>query len=172
MNTDTINNFILADNIYDDYKKEQSRMKWDLKWLDMCDWIGKNLSKDPSTKLGSVIVDNLKRPISIGYNGFPREIEDKKEWYDDRDIKYQLVCHAERNALDNAPCDVRGMTLYLTQHPCKECQKSIIQKGIKRVVWYKSSDDFMKRWGQPNSFPFPLELAGIEMMEYDRFNEN
>lgn len=158
------------DNTLKQYQKEREQNKrqekWDIIWLDMCDWIAARMSKDPSTKTGCVIVDDLNRIISIGYNGFPRGVEDKPEWYEDRDIKYTLTCHNERNALDNAPCDVRGMTLYSSGHPCKECQKSIIQKGIRRVVWYKSDPAFMERW-KPNSFSFPLELAKIEMEEYD-----
>lgn len=143
----------------------KNKEKWDRWFLGLCDYVS-TASKDPSTKTGCVIVDKQNRVISIGYNGFPRDVEDNPEWYEDRNIKYPLVCHADRNALDNAPCEVRGMTMYITGHPCKECQKSIIQKGIGRVVWYKSDPAFMERW-QPNSFPFPLELAGIPWEEYE-----
>jgi dCMP deaminase len=45
-----------------------------------------------------------------------------------------FVAHAERNALDNCFADTRGSTLYVTLPPCNECVKSIIQKGVKRIV--------------------------------------
>lgn len=150
---------------YEKIKKEQDRKrKWDIRFLDLCDHISL-WSRDPSTKTGCVIVDNQNRVISIGYNGFPRGVPDKEEWYADRERKYYLVCHADRNALDNAPCDVLGMTMYITDHPCSECQKSIIQKGIKRVVWYKSDPAFEARWKVSNEL---LELAGVKWEEYER----
>lgn len=107
--------------------------KWDLRFLDLA----KNVSEwsvDPSTKVGCVIATNDNRILSLGYNGFPRGVEDIKSRYEDRPMKLKLVCHAERNALDNAHFDVSGATLYSTLYTCNECAKSIIQRGIKRVV--------------------------------------
>jgi dCMP deaminase len=120
--------------------------KWDIRFLKLADHVAQ-WSKDPSTKTGAVIVDEQKRVISVGYNGFPRGIDDHKDNYADRETKLKLICHADRNALDNAPCDVRGMTLYITHPPCVECQKSIIQKGINTVVWWEPEPEFKSRWG-------------------------
>lgn len=91
-------------------------------------------SRDPSTCVGSVIVNNDKQVLSLGFNGFPRGVEDLPERYSDKETKYKFVSHAERNALDNAYVDVKGATLYSTLFPCCECAKGIIQKGIKEVV--------------------------------------
>jgi dCMP deaminase len=106
---------------------------WDTRFLDLAFFVSQ-WSKDPSTKVGSVIVNEHKQVLSMGYNGFPRNVEDSVERYADRRTKYLFVAHAERNALDNAFVDVRGATLYSTLCPCNECAKSIIQKGIKKVV--------------------------------------
>ena len=94
-------------------------------------------SKDPSTKVGAVIVNNNKQVLSLGYNGFPRGVEDRPERYNDRPTKLLFVAHAERNALDNAFTDTDGATLYSTLYPCTDCAKGIIQRGIKKVVTSK-----------------------------------
>ena len=118
---------------------------WNKRFLDLCDHVA-TWSKDPSTKLGSVIVDSKKRVISVGYNGFPRGVDDRHDRYDDRPTKYLFVAHAERNALDNAPMMVDNCTMYVTLLPCNECAKSIIQKGITTVVTYRPEREDVFNW--------------------------
>ena len=118
---------------------------WNKRFLDLCDHVA-TWSKDPSTKLGSVIVDNKKRVVSVGYNGFPRGVDDRDDRYNDRPTKYLFVAHAERNALDNAPMMVDNCALYVTLLPCNECAKSIIQKGITTVVTYRPEREDVFNW--------------------------
>ncbi len=98
-------------------------------------------SKDPNTKVGSVIWDPKdKRVISVGYNGFPSSIPDIKEIWDNRtDVgsiqKYDLVIHAEMNAILNSRCDLRGKHLFVTHMPCPICAKHIAGCGITAVIW-------------------------------------
>lgn len=106
---------------------------WDKRFMDLADHVSQ-WSKDPSTKVGAVIVNQDKQILSVGYNGFPRGVVDSPERYNHRETKYLFVAHAERNALDNAFTDIRGSTLYTSLCPCNECAKSIIQKGVQRVV--------------------------------------
>jgi len=92
-------------------------------------------SKDPSTKVGAAIVSLDHRILGMGFNGFPRGVDDNPERYADRPTKYSLVAHAERNAMDL--CEIRpaGATLYINKDVvCNECAKSVIQRGIARVV--------------------------------------
>jgi dCMP deaminase len=91
-------------------------------------------SKDPSTKVGAVLVGVDQRMVALGYNGFPPGVEDLPERLADRECKYALTQHAERNVLDNAWFDCRGATLYCTQIPCSGCGKSVVSKGVRRVV--------------------------------------
>jgi dCMP deaminase len=91
-------------------------------------------SKDPTTKVGAAIVGADPRHTSLGYNGFPAGIADTPERLMDRPTKHKLTQHAERNALDNAAFDTRGATMYTTLAPCIACAKSIVSKGIARVV--------------------------------------
>jgi len=109
-------------------------MKWDRRFLDVAETVS-TWSKDPSTKVGAVIVDAKRRILGTGYNGFPRGIEDSPDRYADREHKYAHVVHAEMNAILNATRDLDGCALYLWQlPPCSHCAKHIIQSGIARVI--------------------------------------
>jgi len=113
---------------------------WNQRFMDLAHHVA-GWSKDPSTRVGAVIVNNKKQVLSLGYNGFPRGVHDCAERYNDRSTKLQFVAHAERNALDNAYIDVDGATLYSTLYPCSECAKGIIQRGIRQVVTSKEWHD-------------------------------
>lgn len=91
-------------------------------------------SKDPSTKVGAVVVGVNTGEIAIGYNGFPPGVADTEERLNDKPTKYAMIQHAERNVLDNARFDLRGAMLVTTMFPCHECAKSIISRGIKTVA--------------------------------------
>ena len=106
---------------------------WDKRMLDLASHVS-SWSKDPNTKVGAVITYPDNRIVSMGYNGFPRGVKDLEERYKNRETKLKFVCHAERNALDNAEASVAGCNMYVTLQPCCDCTKSIIQKGIKRLV--------------------------------------
>ncbi len=137
---------------------------WHKRFLDLCEHVA-TWSKDPSTKLGSVIVDDKKRIVSVGYNGFPRGVEDFEERYEDRPTKYLFVAHAERNALDNAPMMVDNCTMYVTLLPCNECAKSIIQKGITKVVTYFPTREDVFNW---NITLKMFKEAGVDVIYIDK----
>ena len=143
--------------------------KWDLRFLELADHIAQ-WSKDPRTKVGAVIVDEKKRVVSVGYNGFPRGVVDTPDRYEDRPTKHLLVAHAERNALDNAPLMVDGCTLYVPLLPCNQCAISIIQKGITRVVSYVPDRDGTG-FNWDTTFDMFSE-AGVELYLIDRLAIN
>src|ERR1700733_15498817 len=75
------------------------------------------MSKDPSTKVGAVIVGPDREIRSTGFNGLPRGIDDTDERLSDRDTKLKLVVHAEMNAVLNAArfgVSLKGCALYLS----------------------------------------------------------
>lgn len=106
-------------------------------------------SKDPSTKVGAIIV-NDDGIISTGFNGLPRNFSkdhDPKYWQ--RPKKYEYVVHAEMNAIINAARTngkTIGATLYVTEFPCHRCAPHIINAGIIRIVTPIISGDYVKRW--------------------------
>lgn len=88
-------------------------------------------------KVGALIVKD-KMIISDGYNGTPSGFENVCE--DENGLTKPYVLHAEANAItkiarSNNNSD--GATLYVTDSPCIECSKLIIQAGIRRVVYAK-----------------------------------
>ena len=116
--------------------------KWDRNFLELAMTVS-SFSKDPSTKVGAIIVDEDNRVVSIGFNGFPKGIKDDHR-LSDRDMKYKMVVHAEMNALLFANRSVKGCTIYTWPlMPCCRCASSIIQAGISRVVSVENKD---QRW--------------------------
>lgn len=88
-------------------------------------------------QVGALVVKN-KMIISDGYNGTPSGFENVCE--DDDNVTKPYVLHAEANAitkLARSSNNSDGATLYVTDAPCIECAKLIIQAGIKRVVFAK-----------------------------------
>lgn len=120
-----------------------------------------NLAKAVSTasyakrlKVGAVLVKN-GNIIAFGYNGTPSGFDNTCEI---NEVTKSEVLHAESNAI--AKCaksehSSEGATLYVTDSPCFECAKLIIQAGIKRVVYdadYRLDDGVVL-----------LKKAGIEI---------
>lgn len=138
--------------------------KWSNRFLALAEHVAE-WSQDPSTKVGAVIVDDKKRVVSIGYNGFPRGIKDLPERYTNRDTKHLFVSHAERNAIDNTPISVEGCTMYALLLPCNECAKSIIQSGIKRVITYKPTREDKFNWDITRIM---FQEAGVILYEIDK----
>lgn len=140
-------------------------MKWDLRFLELAKHIS-SWSKDPSTKVGAVIVDDKKRIVSLGYNGFPIGINDSYEKLENRETKLKIIVHAERNAIIFASRSLEGCTLYTYPFmPCSVCAGIVIQSGIKRVVSYQTSN---KRW--IDDFAITMDMfdeVGVELILYE-----
>ena len=119
--------------------------KWDKRFIDLAEHIS-TWSKDPSTKVGAVIVDDDRRIVSVGYNGFPAGVDDHTDRYDDREIKYEMIIHGEINAILFANKDLKGCTLYTWPfQPCSRCASIVVQKGISRVVTLVNKDPRWKK---------------------------
>jgi dCMP deaminase len=104
-------------------------------------------SKDPSTKTGAVIVRPDKSVCSVGFNGFPSGMEDKKEWYDNREEKYSRIVHCEVNAEIFAREPIKGYTLYTYPFlSCDRCFATLSQAGITRFVAPECPEHLKDRW--------------------------
>lgn len=93
-------------------------------------------SKDPSTKVGCVVVSEDKIVAATGYNGLPRGVEDRAERME-RPAKYLWTSHAEENAVAQAArvgAKLKGGTAFITHMPCSRCARTLIQAGIECVV--------------------------------------
>ena len=121
--------------------------KWDLRFLELAKQIS-TWSKDPSTKVGCVVVGADREIRSTGFNGFPRGINDDEERLTDREKKYPLICHAEENAIMHAArigVSLKDSTAYVTWPPCSRCARSLIQAGIREIV-YPETGKIPERW--------------------------
>lgn len=119
--------------------KREDHISWDEYFMGVA-MLSAMRSKDPNTQVGACIVNEEKRIVGVGYNGFPTGCSDDElpweregEWVA---TKYPYVCHAELNAILNSiGGDLRGCTLYVALFPCNECAKAIIQSGIKKIIY-------------------------------------
>lgn len=140
-----------------------SNLKWDNRFLELAQVVSA-WSKDPSTKVGCVLVDEQNRVISLGFNGPPRGVLVE---YRDRDQRLLRTIHAERNALTFANTSVRGATAYITHPPCAGCTAALIQSQIGKVVFVEGGSEFLERWGE--QFKESLAMlgeAGVEVETY------
>lgn len=92
-------------------------------------------SKDPSSKMGCVIVDKNKRVVSLGYNGMLQGADESKMTLSERPMKYYFAIHSEMNAILFAHQDLAGCTIYNRVATCENCLKYCLQAGIKRFVY-------------------------------------
>lgn len=123
-------------------------MKWEKRFLGLAKEIS-TWSKDPSTKVGAVIVRPDNTIASMGYNGFPRGMSDSPDLYADRDIKLSRVVHAEMNAILHSHESLQGYTLYTYPFiTCDRCAVHVIQTGIVRVVAPHCPTELLERWGE------------------------
>lgn len=142
--------------------------KWDLDYLALARFWALRKSKDPSTKVGAVIVRPDKTIASLGYNGFPRGIDDSEERLWLRSEKYPRMVHAETNAILSAQEPLACHTLYTWPFaPCSNCAALIIQAGIARVVYSMEKEDIpsrerSSRWSEDNNLALSmLREAGV-----------
>lgn len=117
--------------------------KWHGRFLELAKHVS-SWSKD-TTKVGAVVVDPTNnKVVGLGYNGFPRFVDDDPARYLDRDTKLNLICHAELNAILNANGPVAGCDIYvyptmMDPASCPQCSKAIVQAGIKTLYYYRSN---------------------------------
>lgn len=140
--------------------------KWDERFTRLAEHIAQ-WSKDPSTKVGAVIVDPKRRVVGMGYNGFPRGVADTFIRYHDREQKYEMIVHAEINAILNAVQSVAGCTLYTWPlKTCARCAAAVIQAGITDVVVPSTGQTMHDKWVESwNVAQRMYQEAGISLRE-------
>jgi len=111
-------------------------VSWQKRFLSLARHVGE-WSKDPSTQVGCVLIDQDRRVLSVGYNGLPRGVEDLPSRLADRRVKHLMTVHAEANAISAAARNgvpLNGATAYVTHPCCSQCAALLVQAGVKRVV--------------------------------------
>lgn len=138
------------------------------KYMELAQFQAQLFSKDPSTKVGAIFVaPESFQILSMGYNGFPRKINETipERW--ERPTKYMFVSHAEANCISNAcrhGTPLKGSIAIVTLFPCTTCTKLMIQSGISTLVT-KEPDFHCQRWGEEFKFSYEMLIeAGIQLI--------
>ena len=106
------------------------------------------LSPDPSTQNGAILTDACGDVIARSCNRFPYGVNLSDERLE-RPLKYEMIEHAERNAIfmaARAGCRTLGSVLYCPWAACADCARAIIQAGVYRLVRHK--DATLRRAGR------------------------
>jgi dCMP deaminase len=130
------------------------------------------LSEDPNTQVGCVIVSPRGNVVSAGYNHKPRtDLSDGIPYEREGDMletKYAFIVHAERDALEKfegiAPVSLRGAKCYTTLYPCHECARSIADYGLSEVIYL--SDKYFET-DDRKAAQWLLKNAGVVVRHYD-----
>lgn len=136
--------------------------KFNRVFMDMAE-AASRMSKDPTTKVGCVIVAPDNKKFSMGYNGFARGMEEDEERWQ-RPRKYEYVIHAELNALLNCPFDTAGTSLYCTHQPCHRCMQHILNSGVSRVFFNKPYENLEHKdiWAEAASLFEEVAFIGVD----------
>ena len=144
----------------------KNRISWDECFMRMAHIIA-DRSQDPSTQTGAVVVTEDNIVVGMGYNGWPRGIKSEDlPWERDGEYdntKYAYVCHSEENAIYNANNSTKNCKIYCTLFPCNECAKTIIQNGVKEIIY--ESDKYAELPAYKASKRM-LKLAKISFRQY------
>ena len=144
--------------------KREHVLSWDESFMGLAH-LSAMRSKDPSTQVGAVIVDQEHKVVGLGYNGLPIGCSDDEFPWDREggmlETKYAFVVHAELNAILNSTRDLHGCTLYVSLFPCNECAKAIIQSGIRKIVY---EDDKYAAADNVIASKKMLNAAGVELV--------
>lgn len=157
---------------------------WDRRFLNIAREVS-SWSKDPSTQVGAVLVNEWRRIISTGYNGLPANLPDDQDKLLDRNYKLENIIHAEVNCLNNLtddPLEIHNGVPLVKLHelvdiapnctmytypllPCPKCANIIAVTGITRVVSILPDYSLEGRWRLQESRNI-FYSTGIECEEY------
>ena len=148
-------------------EKRKDYISWDEYFMGVAKLAGLR-SKDPNSQVGSCIVSQDNKILSIGYNGFPRGCSDDLfPWSregGELETKYFFVTHSELNAILNyRGGSLEGSKMYVSLFPCNECSKAIIQSGIREVIF---ADDKYAGTASVIASKRMMDAAGVRYRRY------
>jgi len=148
--------------------------KWDQRFCELAQFVAE-WSKDPSAKVGAVIVSKRGGDITVGYNGLPMGVDDTEARLKDRDLKLEMIVHAEVNAIVAAGLRAQNSTLYVWGKPiCARCAGPIIQSGVKRIVAFSpETGDADSKWRVTGQTALDMmKEVGIDIDLYEIADES
>lgn len=130
-------------------------------------------SRDPSTQNGALIVSpsGYNNILTWAYNRFPKGVEETGERWE-RPLKYQVIEHAERNAIFNlarSGISTKDKVLVCPWAACADCARAIVQSGISILIRHKQASE-----RSPGTWIDSIAIAdqmmheaGVEIIDYD-----
>lgn len=149
--------------------KRNDYLSWDQYFMGVA-LLAAQRSKDPNTQVGACIVNKEHKILSMGYNGMPLGCnDDDMPWEREGEpihTKYLYVCHAELNAILNyGSGNLKDAIIYVTEFPCNECAKAIIQAGIKEIVYL--SDKYADT-DSTKASKMMFQMVGVSLRAYKK----
>jgi dCMP deaminase len=124
--------------------------EWLARYVELAEFVA-GWSTDGSCRVGAVIYNPQTRSVlAMGYNGFPRGVNEDVASRHERPVKHKFTEHAERNAIFEAAMHglrTEGMGMAIPFYPCVDCARAIIQCGIREIVCLEP-DFHDPRWGE------------------------
>lgn len=143
------------------------KVDWDSLYMTMAYLVAMK-SKDMFTHVGAVIVGKDNEVRSVGYNSFPRGIDDGVLERQERPEKYSWFSHAEANSVYNAALvgiPIKGCRMYTNGIPCNMCMHAVLNSGIIEVIvdqaWDESNYNQWKKQAERSRIAF--SEAGIKL---------
>lgn len=123
-------------------------------------------SHDIQTQHGCVITDSNNRILGVGYNGFPRGLDDTS-LPNTRPNKYPWMIHAERNALSNCVVRPDNGIAYVTGQSCNDCIMALWQEGVSTVFMENSHGTHLFDNDAKNRFDTFVNMSGIKIFRVE-----
>lgn len=121
-------------------------------------------SHDKHTQHGCIITDQHNRILGVGYNGFPRGLDDS-QLPTDRPDKYFWMVHSERNALSNCVVRPDNGIAYVTGQCCNDCIIALWQEGIKTVYMIDNHGTHLFDQDAQKRFDTFVSMSGIKIIK-------
>ena len=123
-------------------------------------------SHDIHTQHGCVITDQNNRILGVGYNGFPRGLDDSK-LPTHRPDKYPWMVHSERNALSNCVVRPDDGIAYVTGQCCNDCAIALWQEGIKTIYMINDHGTHLFDEEAQKRFDLFVSMSNIKISKID-----
>lgn len=124
-------------------------------------------SHDAQTKHGCIIAKD-NRILGVGYNGFPRDLDDKYLPSTREAGKYSWMIHSEINAVSNCILRPEDATAYITGEPCNNCLMHLWQNGVKRIVFMNRHGSFKSEYYDKEVRAVFLSMSKMELIPYKK----
>ena len=121
-------------------------------------------SHDIHTQHGCVITDQNNRILGVGYNGYPRGLDDSK-LPKSRPDKYVWMVHSERNALSNCVVRPDNGIAYVTGQCCNDCIMALWQEGIQTVYMVDDHGTHLFDESAQKTFDTFVSMSGIKIVK-------